>query len=219
MKKTVLFGLLVIGLAFWFVGCDTDGDSDAPVIETFKGSADGKEFELKITDGKSFELKIGDIIITGTAVKNGDAWVLTIISGGTGTLSVEVSGTGITEIDGNATIPGEGTINGPITVTPVFSILGTWRNDNPDPVGSDGADFLIIVFKTGDAWTFRNENGVMDGALFYSFNGTVLTIWSDGGPEESVSATVDFSNGGNTLTITGMPAQTMPLNGTWVRQN
>ena len=201
MKKTVFFSLLAIMLAFGFIGCMYTGDEYVYMFETFGGFAGGEVYKLYITNGSTFELKIGDLTIGGTAIKNGGRWDLTITSGGSGTLSVEVSGIGINGIDGYATIQGGNTIDGPIVVTPAITLTGIYQMDE------DG-DFIRFVFSGSNLATVT----IFDGDSFsfpitYAAYGSILSLYGIGWKDHIVTAII--SNDKNSFEIPTQESLTM----------
>ena len=127
MKKTVVFGLLVIVLAFCFFGCNNDPE---PVIVTYTGTANGETYVLKITDDTSFELTVSGKTSKGVASKNENTWTLTPSTGAA--FTVTINSTGITSIIGTITFNDGNSKVGPGTVVPGNTpspYAGTWEND------------------------------------------------------------------------------------------
>ena len=107
-----------------------------------------------------------------------------ITSGGSGTLEVGVDGSGgITEIDtdGEVTIQGGGSINGPVDVAPPAP---------PPPVGSTLTGTFYRIIDVGVTLSFT-----------FNADGTGMATMEEGEDSEEVSFTYSIS--GNALSISG----------------
>jgi len=186
MRKTVFYGLLAATLVVGLVlaGCQTEPDT--PIVETFNGvGATGEEFVLTITDGSAFVFVIDGNTVSGTAQFVNGIWVLTITSGGSGTLEVGVDGSGgITDIDGNATVEGGNDIDGPVVVAPPPTLppgtgndpfSGTWEALVADPppdahriVASNGSFSQYVVSEVPPRGEFIRGT--------YTVSGNTVTI-------------------------------------------
>jgi hypothetical protein len=153
---------------------------------TFTGSVD------------SLSLTAADITIGGSAVKAGGALTGTGI---TRTLAITVNAEGSATVS----VSKSGIVSGQKTVavhkasstggSDTSSIVGRWRHSS------------------GEEIEFKSNGEVDSGGVTYTYTGTILTLTYQG---HSYPGTATFSNNGNTLTISGLPASS-GFNGTYTR--
>jgi hypothetical protein len=127
--KRKRFGILAaqalsLVLALVLAGCD---NTNSPVIETYRGTADSIPYTLVITDGAAYELTLG----TGNTAKkstgsvtnnNGGTYILQPDTTGANPFSVTVSGSDISAITGTITLDGGGTQQPPASIAPSFRL-------------------------------------------------------------------------------------------------
>jgi hypothetical protein len=206
MKKTVFFGLLVIVLAFGFIGCgDDDGD---PVIREYPFTGDGENYVLKINEDEgTFELTVGGKTSKGTAVKSGNTWTLTPTGGNSFTVTVNGSG-GITDMEGEITFNDGSKKPAPDTITPpptgnVSPLEGTWVLNNPSALGFISLTMVFTgntcvstgTFTNGDPFSATGTFEIVGSTIRFVYNGTISED--------------PFTLSGTTLTMTSQ-------GGTWV---
>jgi hypothetical protein len=203
MKKTVFFGLLVIILAFGFIGCDSDTD-DSPTVLTYEGNIDGKPFVLKITNNSSFEFTVDGKTSKGTALKVGDNWSFTSSSGDT--FTVTITSSGVTGISGTITFEDGGEMSGTFTVTQTLS--GTYSRTTQG---------IVLTFTFSDnsvVFVIKDDKTETINAT-YSLSGSTITFHFDVNDNVPIE-TATLSNDRKSFTISGITDSMVTfLNGTY----
>jgi hypothetical protein len=232
MKITVFFGLLVMVLAFGFIGC-SDGNDDGPGTVTYQGTdpASSETYTLKITEntgraafvpqrGDNYELTVGMKKSTGAVESfTGGKFTLKPSATGAESFTATVDSSGITAMTETITFDDGTKRSSPVTITPPSSagtgtnpFKGTWKGTN-----EGGSVVTYIFYET----LFAATSGGLHLEGVYTYNGTSATMTpetllgegSPGGndfagmmPPGWQPATLTISNGqiviGGTLVLT-----------------